>query len=162
MAIFGKDRTQPGARNGSTIVSAGSELVGDLTLTDSLHVDGRIDGNIQSQSDITIGEKGQIKGHVKARRLVISGTLTGTISAERLEIIAGGTVEGDVQTVELVIEPGGRFNGSSEILAQAAGEVSDETGQSRHSGKTANDSGKKPHSVPVSAGDAESGTSPAI
>ncbi|MCA1778529.1 MAG: polymer-forming cytoskeletal protein [Xanthomonadaceae bacterium] len=151
MAIFGKNRAQPGPRNGSTIISAGSELIGDLALTDSLHVDGRIEGNIQSQADIAIGEQGHIKGHLKARRVIISGTLTGTISAERLEIIAGGTVEGDVQTVELVIEPGGRFNGSSEILAQKAVDVNDQASPLQLSDKTTPDRKSKPPAAQVAS-----------
>ena len=64
-----------------------------------------------------IGAEGLIEGTVKAKTVVVSGRLKGSVSADRLEIIAGGHVEGDVHIVDLVIEPGGRFNGSSEILA---------------------------------------------
>lgn len=64
-----------------------------------------------------VGTEGFIEGTVKAKTIVVSGRIKGSISADRLEIIAGGKVEGDVHIVELVIEPGGRFNGSSEILA---------------------------------------------
>lgn len=57
---------------------------------------------------------------VQADNVVVSGRIEGSISARRLEIIAGGTVEGDVHIVDLVIEPGGRFNGSSKILVEQA------------------------------------------
>lgn len=63
-----------------------------------------------------IGADGHLEGRIKARNVVVSGRVQGSVAAERLEIIAGGVVEGDVHTVDLVIEPGGRFNGSSEIL----------------------------------------------
>ena len=56
MAIFGKDRAQQGARNGSTIVATGTEFVGNLTLSDTLHVDGRIDGDVQSESIVMLKE----------------------------------------------------------------------------------------------------------
>lgn len=65
---------------------------------------------------MVVGSKGVIQGTVKADSVVVSGRIEGSISANRLEIIAGGTVQGDVHIVDLVIEPGGRFNGSSEIL----------------------------------------------
>jgi len=85
-----------------------------------LHVDGRIDGDVQSESNVVIGADGYLKGQVKAATVVVSGRVDGSISADRLEIIAGGCVEGDVHIVDLVIEPGGRFNGSSEILTSQA------------------------------------------
>ena len=117
MAIFGKNRPQQGAGHGATIIAAGTQLVGNLSLSDRLHVDGRVDGDVQSESGVVVGTEGVIEGTVKADEVVVSGRIQGSISANRLEIIAGGTVEGDVHTVNLVIEPGGRFNGSSEILA---------------------------------------------
>jgi len=64
-----------------------------------------------------VGTEGCIQGTVKAKTVVVSGRIKGSISADRLEIISGGQVEGDVHISDLVIEPGGRFNGSSEILA---------------------------------------------
>ena len=131
MAIFGKDRAQQSARNGSTIVAAGTEFVGNLTLSDTLHVDGRIDGDVRSESSVVIGADGYLKGRVKANTVVVSGRVDGSIAADRLEIIAGGCVEGDVHIVDLVIEPGGRFNGSSEILtSEAPATQSDAVGKS--------------------------------
>jgi len=130
MAIFGKDRAQQGARNGSTIVATGTEFVGNLTLSDTLHLDGRIDGDVECESSVVIGAEGYLKGRIKAATVVVSGQVDGSVSADRLEIIAGGRVEGDVHIIDLVIEPGGRFNGSSEILT-----ASDATAKSGNIGK---------------------------
>lgn len=118
MAIFGKDGAQQGARTGSTIIAAGTQFVGDLTLSDDLHVDGRIEGDVSSEAGVVIGADGRLKGRIEAATVVVSGRVEGSIKARRLEIIAGGGVEGDVHTMELVIEPGGRFNGSSEYLEE--------------------------------------------
>lgn len=120
MAIFSKDRAEQSARNGTTIIAAGTQFVGNLTLSDTLHVDGRIEGDVQSESNVVVGGEGYLKGQIKAVTVVVSGRVDGSISADRLEIIAGGCVEGDVHIVDLVIEPGGRFNGSSEILTSRA------------------------------------------
>lgn len=140
MAIFGKERAQQGARNGSTIVAAGTQFVGNFTLTDTLHVDGRIEGDVQSESNVVIGADGYLKGQIRAATIVVSGRVDGSISADRLEIIAGGSVEGDVHIVDLVIEPGGRFNGSSEILGSDT--ATEKSG--RGAGKKAGASADKP------------------
>lgn len=115
MGILGRNRTEQGPGTGSTIIGSDTQLVGDLTLSDSLHVDGRIEGDIRSQADVTLGSSGEVVGEIHARRVLVSGSMDGRIDAERLEIIAGGVVEGNVRVTDLVIEPGGRFNGSSEI-----------------------------------------------
>lgn len=102
-----------------------------------MHVDGRIDGDVKSESNVVIGADGYLKGQVKAATVVVSGRVDGSISADRLEIIAGGCVEGDVHIVDLVIEPGGRFNGSSEILgSEAPATRSDEVGKSSEAAET--------------------------
>jgi cytoskeletal protein CcmA (bactofilin family) len=88
MAIFGKDRAQQGTDNGSTVIAAGSDFVGNITLKDTLHVDGRIDGDVESESNVVIGENGRIKGRITAETVVVSGQVDGSVSAGRLEIIA--------------------------------------------------------------------------
>ncbi|MBS3742715.1 MAG: polymer-forming cytoskeletal protein [Wenzhouxiangellaceae bacterium] len=147
MAIFGKDRAQQGTDNGSTVIAAGSDFVGNITLKDTLHVDGRIDGDVESESNVVIGENGRIKGRITAETVVVSGQVDGSVSAGRLEIIAGGCVEGDVHIVDLVIEPGGRFNGSSEILAsrmpEAATEDSGPAGRTGAAGGESTKSARK-------------------
>lgn len=83
-----------------------------------MHVDGKIEGDIESSADIAIGAEGRVQGRVQAEAVIVSGRIQGSVSARRLEILAGGAIEGDVHVVELVIEPGGRFNGSSEIVSE--------------------------------------------
>lgn len=150
MGILGRNRPQQGAGTGSTILGSGTELVGDLTLSDSLHVDGRLEGNIRSEADVTLGESGRVDGEIHARRVLVSGTMNGRINAERLEIVAGGSVEGTISVVDLVIEPGGRFNGASELREQPAATASGNKAKSQ-SGRSAdgNDSGPEKESSPA-------------
>lgn len=84
-----------------------------------------------------IGADGYLKGRIKAGTVVVSGRVDGSISADRLEIIAGGCVEGDVHIVDLVIEPGGRFNGSSEILAAGRDAATKSESAAESSGRSA-------------------------
>ena len=154
MAIFSKNRAQQNTGNGSTIIAADSRLVGNLTLNDKLHVDGHIEGDVQSESNVVIGKHGQVKGKIQAGTVVVSGCVDGSISATRLEIIAGGCVEGDVHIVDLVVEPGGRFNGSSEILASGTHETAKPSATG--AGSSTEDAGERPAKAPVKK---QSGTS---
>ncbi len=57
-------------------------------------------------------------GDIVAGKVMISGRFTGTVDAERLEIVASGIVTGTVNVGQLVVESGAQFNGTSKIKGQ--------------------------------------------
>ena len=99
----------------TTLIAANSEINGSLTLNDNLHVDGRVEGEVKSKGDVSIGESGFFEGEIKAASIVVSGHLQGKIDCERLEIVASGHVHGELITDDLIIESGGHFIGESKI-----------------------------------------------
>ncbi|MDZ7789539.1 MAG: polymer-forming cytoskeletal protein [Xanthomonadales bacterium] len=115
MGIINRGRPDGSQHAGTTVIAAGSRLVGDLALSDNLHVDGRIEGTVRSEAEVAIGQEGHIEGDVQADHIVVSGGFAGNIDARRLEIVSGGRVDGDISVAELVIEPGAFFNGNSRI-----------------------------------------------
>ncbi|WP_376689966.1 bactofilin family protein [Wenzhouxiangella sp. EGI_FJ10409] len=120
MGIINRGRADGGQHAGTTVIAAGSKLVGDLALSDNLHVDGRIEGTIRSEAEVAVGQEGEIVGDLQADHIVISGKFEGNIDARRLEIVSGGRVDGDLSVAELVIEPGAHFNGNSRIRESQA------------------------------------------
>lgn len=85
-----------------------------------LHIDGAVEGSIDSSADIAIGSAGSFEGNISANRVVVSGYLHGQVDCTRLEIVASGKVFGEVHSQEIVIEPGGQFIGESRIREQAS------------------------------------------
>ena len=100
---------------GNTTIAAGTSVIGDFTLRDSLHIDGSLNGDITSESDVSIGKTGKLEGNIRAKHVVVSGQFGGSITCERLEIVSEGRVIGEVETAQLVIEAGGQFSGASRI-----------------------------------------------
>jgi cytoskeletal protein CcmA (bactofilin family) len=115
MGIINRGHTPDRKRTGTTVIAAGTKLDGDLTLSDSLHVDGTVEGKIESDGEVSIGQEGRIDGEINAEAVMISGRFEGSISARRLEIVATGRVSGSVSVEQLVIESGASFNGTSSI-----------------------------------------------
>ena len=111
----GKTHGERSERTGTTVIAAGTRLVGSLTLSDSFHLDGAMEGNLESEGDVSIGQSGEFEGDIRACRVVVSGNFNGTIDCDRLEIVSTGRVTGEIQVAELVIESGGHFSGSSRI-----------------------------------------------
>lgn len=81
-----------------------------------MHVDGKLEGSIDSKAEVIIGQSGVVDGEIKARRILVSGSFFGKIEAERLEIVASGKVTGEVSVAQLIVESGAHFNGTSRIL----------------------------------------------
>ena len=115
MGIISRGHSSDRKRSGTTVIAAGTKLVGDLALSDNLHIDGKVEGTVKSDAEVSIGEQGIFDGDISAARVMISGRFTGKIDAERLEIVASGMVSGTVSVVQLVIESGAQFNGTSKI-----------------------------------------------
>lgn len=89
-----------------------------------LHIDGRVEGIIDSEFDVSIGRTGQIKGLVKARSIVLSGVLDGKVACERLEILQTGKLIGEIISGEFTVETGGKFIGQSHEMTEGGMVVS--------------------------------------
>ncbi|HHY18854.1 MAG TPA: polymer-forming cytoskeletal protein [Firmicutes bacterium] len=102
-----------------TVIGKNTELTGNIKSTGTVRVDGKFDGEIDTTSDVVIGEEGYIKGFVKANNLVVAGQLEGDTEVKsRLEIVPTGSLVGNAKTGVLVIEEGAVFKGQVEMAVK--------------------------------------------
>jgi cytoskeletal protein CcmA (bactofilin family) len=100
------------AGNGTTLVSAGTTLKGDITSTSDLRIDGTIIGNIHSSAKIVIGANGVVEGDISGAQADIVGKVSGNIRAKELLQLRGDCmVTGNLYAGKLQIEPTATFNG---------------------------------------------------
>ncbi len=93
-------------------LDAGSHMTGELSFEDTFRIEGRFTGTIVSDGELQIGDNGDIDGEIKVCRVVVSGTVRGSLSAsESVEITATGKVLADVYTPSLTIDDGAFFEG---------------------------------------------------
>jgi cytoskeletal protein CcmA (bactofilin family) len=126
--MFGK--TSQGDLNG--FLDAGSHIEGELRFEDTFRIDGRLDGGVVSDGVLIVGERGEIEGEIKVRRIYVSGTLRGRVEAdEYLEIAPTGRVFADLEVASLKIEEGAVFEGRCAMKGSAKNaskqEAEDET-----------------------------------
>ena len=93
---------------GSTIV-----ISGELTSGEDIVVEGRVNGNVSvREAALTIGEQAQLKADVRGARVVVRGSLKGSIVAsERIELAATAAVEGSLSANRVILADGTRFDG---------------------------------------------------
>lgn len=103
------------SKTGDDVVSVlgkGTEVIGEITFTSGMQVDGVIKGKVRSESSILIGSSGKVDGEVDIRNISISGEFRGIIRAsERVEIHKEAKVFGDIFSPCLIIEAGATFEG---------------------------------------------------
>lgn len=108
------------ARSGG-ILSSGVTIKGSVKCNSELLIDGTVEGTIDSQGTLTIGQHAHITGEVKAKSVKVHGTIDGDIFAtERCELQAGCTLRGDIEAPRLVVDENATFLGSAKIATKKA------------------------------------------
>jgi len=111
-----KNKTVNGNSDDVTIISQGVKLEGKITCAGSMRIDGIILGDVTSQGDVTVGERGNVNGQISGQNITIGGKVVGIINAkEKLALESKSELKGDVFTKILVVEAGARFEGKSNM-----------------------------------------------
>lgn len=108
------------ASQSPTLLGRSVIVRGELSASEDLLIEGQFDGTINLQDNcLTVGAKGQVKAEIKARQVVIHGSVNGNVTArEKIEIRKTGQVLGDLVATGVAIEDGAYFKGSIEILRE--------------------------------------------
>lgn len=105
-------------------LSTDTTLVGDITSTKDIRIDGKIEGNISCSGKVIVGEMGQIVGNVTAENLEIMGQMKGDVCITDMLILkSNASFEGNITTGILSIEPHALFNGGCSVRNKKAEEV---------------------------------------
>lgn len=80
-----------------------------------LHLDGHLEGNLSSDSSVSIGRHGYVNGNIVADSIYISGKVTGNIKATQLNLLVGGKVEGKVDVDSMSVEPHSFITGKAVV-----------------------------------------------
>ncbi len=114
----------------TTVVGKDTEIKGDLMFTGGLHVDGVILGKVTGDQDvksaITVSEAGKIEGDVRVSNVLLNGTVVGDVFAlQRVELAPMARVTGTVYYRFLEMAMGAEVNGQlvhaqEETLRQGA------------------------------------------
>ena len=107
-------RTSPAATR--NVLSTDVEIKGTVKFTNDLVVDGRIEGEISSDGNLTVGENARIKAEIRTATVVVYGKVHGNMTAtDRVELKASAEVVGDIKAKTLSIEAGAIFVGKSTV-----------------------------------------------
>jgi len=103
--------------NSINIITSGTLIKGDISASGDFRLDGTLEGNIQLNGKLVVGDSGVVNGNVLCVNANIIGTVNGNLSVkELLSLNATARVKGDILINKLSIEPGAIFTGKCRML----------------------------------------------
>ncbi|MGA2921547.1 MAG: polymer-forming cytoskeletal protein [Candidatus Sulfotelmatobacter sp.] len=92
-------------------------IKGEITGSEALYIDGRIEGKITlTDNRVTIGRNGIVQADITAREVVVMGKVTGNLEcSDRVDIRSEGVVHGNVVTERVSVEDGAVLKGGIEV-----------------------------------------------
>jgi len=92
-------------------------IKGQIFAREDLIIDGEVEGTVECQEHrLTIGPNARVQAGLKAREIIIHGSIQGNVDAtDKIDIKKEAKLVGDIKTSRIVIEDGAYFKGSIDI-----------------------------------------------
>ena len=105
-----------------TYIDPSCEMSGQLWFEDSVQIDGRIEGEIESQSRVVIGKTGRVRAKIESDTVVVQGSVEGDIFARsKITLHKTARVEGEIRSPGIIIEDGAKFVGHIAVGPETPG-----------------------------------------
>ena len=105
-------------RGGSAALGKNVTVKGQIFAREDLTIDGEVEGTVECQEHrLTIGPNARVQAGLKAREIIIHGSIQGNVDAtDKIDIKKEAKLVGDIKTSRIVIEDGAYFKGSIDII----------------------------------------------
>jgi cytoskeletal protein CcmA (bactofilin family) len=104
--------------HGPATIGKTVKIVGQIYGKEDLIVDGDLEGTVEApEHKLTIGPNGTVHADVKAREVVVLGSLQGDVEAtDKIAIGKDAKLVGNIKTARIVIEEGAYFKGGIDVV----------------------------------------------
>ncbi|MBF0276494.1 MAG: polymer-forming cytoskeletal protein [SAR324 cluster bacterium] len=112
--MFGKKGTSTVKGDATTYIGTGMKIEGKLRCTGSIRIDGEIHGDIDCQSEVSIGPSATIVATIHAANVTVNGRIEGNLfTSDQLEVLSEGHIVGNVSNPpgKLIIHEGAVIEG---------------------------------------------------
>ena len=120
----GRSSTEPhfDAPRGTAVLGKSVIVKGQILSREDLTIDGEVEGTVELQEHrLTVGPNGKVTAGIKAREIVVLGTIHGNVeTTDKIDIRKEAKLVGDIKTARIVIEDGAYFKGNIDIVRAEA------------------------------------------
>jgi len=107
-----KRRLRDAAGGPGTLISAGCKIEGLLTGAGNFMVNGEVEGECDVDGSVTLAKNGYWKGVIRARSVIVAGTIEGdVIASDQVEISDTAKISGTVTSEAIAVAEGAVVEG---------------------------------------------------
>ena len=116
----------PETMSEKTIIGSSFRIEGELEAKEDTLIQGRVEGNIIAEKHtVRIGKKGEVKGEVLAKAIIVEGTIEGQLVAtDKVVLKNTGKGKGKLLAPQVGMEEGCRFDGELKMSKAAPSSAS--------------------------------------
>jgi cytoskeletal protein CcmA (bactofilin family) len=102
----------------SAVIGKSVVVKGQILSREDLTIEGEVEGTVElHEHRLTVGLNGKVSAGVKARELVVLGSVHGNVDiTDKIDIRKDAKLVGDIKTARIVIEDGAFFKGNIDIV----------------------------------------------
>ncbi len=110
--------SSPPPATAATFIGPAAQIKGELMSSDTVQIDGTVEGKIKSTKLVVIGEKGKVQAEIEAQTVSIRGKLEGNcVASGKVEITGTGQVYGNISAPRIAVAEGAIFRGASNMTS---------------------------------------------
>lgn len=103
--------------NVDSLIGENIKIIGKIEGNGNLRIDGMVDGDIDYNGNIVIGETGKVNGDISAGEISLAGTIKGNISSSsKMVILPNGKLIGNIQVPNFIIHENAIFEGNCKMI----------------------------------------------
>ena len=100
----------PAPARGSSVLARDLVFEGNISGSGELTVDGQVKGDIRA-GRLVIGDTGSVEGSIQADNVEVRGRVVGAVTGQQVRLLGTAYVDGDINHEQLAIEVGAYFQG---------------------------------------------------
>ncbi len=114
--MWGSNKSK-GWAGSTTLISAGTQITGDICFRGHLEIEGKVVGNISAeagqQAVVRVMNEGSVEGEIRVPAVVLNGKVVGNVyGSEHVELAENAVVDGNVHYNLVEIMKGAAVNGN--------------------------------------------------
>lgn len=103
--------------NIDSLIGENIKIIGRIEGKGNLRIDGTVEGDIDYDGNIVVGQNGKIFGNVKSKDISLSGAIEGNIDSKtKLVILPTGKLLGDLVVSSFIVHENAVFEGNCKMV----------------------------------------------
>lgn len=103
-----------------TVLGSSTAITGEIRGSGNARFDGILDGALEIDGNILIGETAKITADINARNISIAGAVRGNVNGNKVQILRTGRVWGDINAAAITTEEGAFIDGKITMVSHEA------------------------------------------